>query len=176
MDLQLYDSYFRHQATAHPLLLHTDAQPVYEMIGIDEDYGDLRSKANPNGYAMRAIEFSYQAGQDGSGILRKVIRGAFMVAKIYSPRNDSSADYITAMNAAQTIVDNIIEKMIRDSRNGHPLFGYSIDSTQDFQVAPTLRPGDGAYAGWECVFTIRPLFPQACDTVGWTDSGLTPYT
>lgn len=176
MNLLLYRDYFRHQAINHPTLAHTFTSRVFAMIGVDEDYGDLRSMVKEKDYVMRLLEYTYQAGQDQGGVFRKSLRGAFMVAKFYSPRNNSSAEYHAALHAAETIMDNIIEKMIRDSRNGHPLFGYALDSTQDFQIAPVLRPADGAYAGWECVFTLRPLFPEACDSVGWLDGGVTPYT
>lgn len=176
MNLLLYRDYFKHQAINHPALVHTDSNRVFAMIGVDEDYGDLRSAVKEKDYVMRLLEYTYQPGQDQGGFFRKSLRCAFMVAKFYSPRNNSTAEYQTALHAAETVMDNIIEKMIADSRNGHPLFGYSIDSNQDFQVAPVPSPADGAYAGWECIFTLRPLFPEACATVGWLDDGLTPYS
>jgi len=176
MNLLLYRDYFRHQAINHPALLHSASSRVFAMIGVDEDYGDLRSMVKEKDYVMRLLEYTYQAGQDQGGLLRKSLRGAFMVAKFCSPRNNSSAEYQAALNAAESVVDNIIEKMIIDSRNGHPLFGYALDSQQDFQIAPVPRPADGAYAGWECVFTLRPVFPYACDSVAWLDGGTTPFT
>lgn len=175
MNLKMYHDYFMHQAIAHPLLSHTDQNRVFEMIGIDEDYGDLRSKVKEKDYVVRLLEYSYQVSDFSGAFLRKSIRGAFMIAKFYSPRNDSAADYLTALGSAEGIVDNFIEKMIADSKAGHPLFGYSLDRVQDFQIAPTIRPGDGAYAGWECIFTIRPAFDLACDSVGWTDGGITSH-
>jgi hypothetical protein len=156
------------------LLGHTDTNRVFEMVGVDEDWGDLRTRVKGKDYAIRVTEYTFQSGQDQGGIFRKVIRGAMLVAKFHSPRNDSSDQYHTALNAAERMHDDIIEKMIRDSRNGHPLFGGALDRVQDFQSAPAPKPLDGSYAGWEVVFTLRPLFPEACDSVAWTDGGTTP--
>lgn len=174
MNSTMYHDYFKHQAINHPALAHTDDNRVFEEIGVDEDYGDYRTKVKGKDYVMRLIEYTYQPGQDQGGYFRKVMRGAFMVAKFYSARNNTSTEYRAAKAAAERVMDDLIEKMVADSRNGHPLFGYRMDSNQDFQVAPVNRVGDGAYVGWEVVFTLTPLFPELCGTVAWGDDGLTP--
>lgn len=174
MNLLTYKSYFLHQATAHPLLGHTSTNRVFAMVGVDEDWGDLRSQVKEKDYVMRCTEYTTNPGQDAGGFFRKPMRGALLIAKFYSPRNNSTDEYHQALAAAERVLDDIIEKMIRDSRNGHPLFGAAMDREQDFQVAPAPKPADGNYAGWEMVFTLRPMFPEVCADVAWTDGGLTP--
>jgi hypothetical protein len=51
----------------------------------------------------------------------------------------------------------------------------TVIDTQVRSIEP-IEPTDGAYAGWECVFTLRPVFPYNCGTVAWLDNGTTPFT
>lgn len=177
--IDLYKAYLEHQAANHPDLGHDPDNNVhvFQMIDIEEAFGDFRNKAKSKSYIMRGINYTYEVGQRQHEH-NKYIQGGFLVAKFVSPRGDSSENYYTAMRDAERVTDEIIEKIIADSQNGHPLFEHSLDSNQDFSVAPMRYYGDGSYAGWRCIFSFHNFF-RSCidhaDAPAWADNGTTPF-
>jgi hypothetical protein len=175
MDFNLYRTYFKHQAQNHPLLLHTSSNRVFAVVRSDAAYGDLRSKVKEKDFVFRLLEYTYQR-DDNESPARKRIRGGFMVAKFYSQRNGDDDTYFSAIEAAEAVMDDLIDKMISDSENGHPLFGYDFELSNELTITPVHNVGDGSYAGWEVLFTLRPGWPERCGTVAWLDNGTTPFT
>jgi len=173
MNFNQYRTYFKHQAETHPSLLHTDSNRVFAVVRSDREYGDLRSKVKEKDFVFRLLEYTYQRNDDQVPG-RKRIRGGFLIAKFYSQREGDDDTYFTAIEAAEEVMDDMIDKMFQDSRNGHPLFAYDFDATNELIVTPVHYTGDGSYTGWEVLFTLRPGWPDRCGSVEWTDDGLTP--
>lgn len=177
MTAALYRAYLAHQAATHPDLLHADetGRRVFAMMHVEEVVSDLRSTATEKGFIMRGLHYTYRLRDDGDG--RRIIEGGFMVAKQYSAREGGTAAFLKAMDDAERIVNEIVEKMIADSRAGHPLFLHSFDSEQDVSVTPRPLVSDG-YAGWMAIFTFSNFF-ESCldreDAPAWTDDGITPH-
>jgi len=173
----LYRKYWEHQAANHPDLLHqADAgSRIFEVITIDEALGDFRSGVKEKSFIMRLIEYTYTVGRSG-GEVHKFLQGGFIIARHYSQRANGSSDYLQAMLDGERIVDDMIEKAIADSRNGHPVFNYSIDSEHDFSVIPVRMPD---YAGWRCIYTWQNFFRDcitSSEAPAWVDGGVTPFT
>ena len=176
----VYNAYFEHQAINHPDLLHDPAsgQRAFAIISLEEALGDFRSGAKAKGPIMRLIEYSYTASDFGAHEVRKRIEGGFIIAHYHSARAGGSDGYLDAMVASERIVDEIVEKMIGDSKAGHPLFYYSLSSRQDFTVNPTRFIGDACYSGYICLFSFSNYFRACPDGEGapaWLDGGVTPH-
>ncbi len=171
MDFNMYRNYFKHQAETHPALLHTSSNRVFAVVRSDAAYGDLRSKVKEKDFVFRLLEYTYQYDDVPA---RKRIRGGFMVAKFYSQREGDDAAYFAAIEAAEEVVDDLVDKLFADSANGHPLFGQDFSLTNELVVTPVHNGGDGSYTGFEVLFTLRPGWPERCGSVAWTDGGLTP--
>lgn len=174
--IQLYYDYFEHQAINHVDLRHADVdgQRVFAIIDIDKALGDFRSGQQPQGYMMRLINYTYSVGQR-THQMAKELQGGFIIAKNFDPRGLHD-EYLAAMVAAERVMDEVISKMVLDSRNGHPLFDNYFDAEQDVNVQPVLDTGDGTYCGWMCIFTTQQFFSNCSnpDPDRWDDGGTTP--
>ena len=151
---------------------------MLQLITVDEAVGDFRSGVKEKGYIMRLLEYSYQVSDSGQHEVLKMHQGGFLIAHSYSERAGGAAAYMAAKGLAEKVMDEMIEKMIADSKNGHPLFYYSLDSRQDFNVTPVKHVGDASYTGYLCLFTFRSWF-RNCITdptaPAWVDEGVTPH-
>lgn len=179
--IELYEKYFRHQAETHPDLLHndTDGDKVFFLMRDTESLGSLIRGIRRNSYLMLLLPAEYSVTDDDNRIGHKRIDGGFILAHYYNPRNDTDADRRSAIYSAEAVVDAIIEKMIADSREGHPLFNYSLNADQDIRVQVANHTGDGSYTGYLVTFQISSYFrlcPTADDAPAWTDGGQTPFS
>lgn len=175
----LYRKYFKHQVTHHPDLAHADTNgsKVFEVIDVEEALGDFRSGAKEKSFIFRLINYTFSVGDDGGNETRKLFTGGFIVARYFDQRNTGESDYYTAIESSEKIVDELIEKMVSDSRAGHPLFFHTLDARQNINVQPALQFAPG-YAGWLVTFSFsNPI--RICltdeDAPAWTDGGQTPF-
>ena len=176
----LYRAYFYHQCEAHPALAHQDevGERVFQVVGIEEALGDFRTGAKAKGFIFRLINYTYTIGDDGGHETQKQIQGGFIIARHFSGRNIGTPDYYAAMEQSEQVADEIIEKMIADSLNAHPLFYHSLDSRQQINVQPVAITGDANYAGWLCTFQFANFWRNCisdADAPAWSDGGLTPH-
>lgn len=175
-----YINYFRHQAENHPYILHedTEGRRAFESINIEEAMlSGLRSGLAPGQTVLKVLQYTYNIHRPGTDMLKKV-RGGFMVAQYFSPRNSTPAKFIEALTTAERITDELIEKMLADSQNGHPLFNYSLDSDQDIQVTTAPMKPEGNYIAKICTFYFERFWRNCIthpDAPAWLDGGLTPF-
>jgi len=128
-----------------------------------------RGTGTEKDYIMRGFHYTYNVQDDGQG--RKYIQGGFMVAKYYSSSEGGTDAMLAALDDAEAVVDEIVEKMVTDSRAGHPLFLHSLDSAQQINVRPRPLVGDN-YAGWMCFFDFFNFFRVCLTDAGalaWAD-------
>lgn len=157
---ETYFKYFEHQAKNHPDILHTDASKAFELISVEEAFGDFRT-IGKKGVIVRLLEFGFGL-TIGSNTLRPMT-GGFMILNYHSARLTGKEGFYEAIKQAEKVTDDIIHKMVHDSRNGHPLFGYSFNTAQNNNITMKLNSGDYAYSGFVCVFTITPSW-EICFT------------
>ena len=175
-----YRLYFKHQAENHPSLAHQDltGERVFQMIGVEEALGDFRTGVKEKAFIMRLLNYNYSIGDAGEHETKKFLEGGFIIARHFSGRAVGTADYYEAMDDSEQVVDEVIEKMLADSRNGHPLWYHSLDSRQNIRVNPRAYTGDASYAGWLVTFSWSNRFRDCItsdDAPAWIDGGLTPY-
>lgn len=172
-----YRKYFEHQATAHPDLQHGTGGNVFATINVEEALGDFRAGAKEKGFIFRLINYFFSIGDNGAHETRKEINGGFIIAHYHSPRTGGVEQIYEALRKSEKVGDEIIEKMITDSRNGHPLFGRSFDSNQDVTAQPVTSVGDN-YSGYRYIFKFSNHWRNcitAAEAPAWTDGGTTPH-
>lgn len=182
LTIEDYRNYFRHQCKNHPDLLHEDVsgRKVFEVIDVEEAEGAFRTEASDTGYIFRLINYTFALRSDGGSNALKQPDGGFVIAKLYRARSGGVDSKMQALSDAERIGLDIIEKMVTDSREGHPLFHYSIDSVDELNLfaTPRMYAGDTGYAGWIFTFNFRNFqrTDSQCDaSTAWLDGGKTPY-
>lgn len=170
---QLYYQYFEHQAVHHPLLQHREEAPIFGVIDIEAAFGDFRSSVKEKEFFMRLIQYTYRVGDEGGHEVQKYLQGGFIIGKYYSEKKGGVVAKQAAREASEAVVDQLIVKMLADSKAGHPLFNYSLNSRQNISVQPF--EGKTSYVGWLCTFSFSVYLPVCEDNTAWTDGGLTPF-
>lgn len=160
---KLYRKYFERLCAVHPELLHVDenGKKVFEMIGIEEAYGDFRVNVVEKGYIFRLITYTWSL--IGHDFPRRKPIGGFIIAKYNSSRQGGTPAFFKAMEDSERLCVLFAAKILADSANGHPLFSYSVNIVDElgFNASPLLKTGDGSYSGWLCTFHYSNEF-QVC--------------
>jgi len=170
--IELYHNYFKYQAENHSELLHDDQSDnrVFAQIDIEESFGDFRTGAKEKDFIMRLIEPTTETSGEES-----LITGGFIIAHYHSDKNEGSEGYLNALKKSEKVTKDVIRRIIHDSREGHPLFNYSLDSKQDFSSQTVTHIGDGSYSGWRTVFSFNTFFDQCQNEEAYSDDGQTPH-
>lgn len=169
-----YRKYFEHQYNSHPALNAGAADSSgFQVVSIEEALGEFRSGVKSDQTFMRLVNYSYVVN-DNSHEAQKMCQGVFLILKNFSSRAEKSDKYFQAMNDTNIIVDDIISKMMNDSRVGHTLFYNSLNRAEGFSVTPREYYGDGC-CGWIVSFRFNNFFNDCPDNApAWTDGGVTP--
>lgn len=174
----LYRDYLLHQAVNHPDLQHQpEKDKVFEMMSIEEAVGDFRTTIKEKGFIMRGIHYTYSISDKNADAMKQLTCG-FVIAKYHSSRTGGKEAFQQVLVDTEKVVDEIVEKMIADSKNGHPLFYYSLNTAQNVSVIPKVSAGEVGYSGWLCTFRIANHWRNCIkhtDAPQWADDGKTPY-
>lgn len=176
-------SYFRYLCEQHPLLLHSDAvgQRVYEVRGLEEAFASIRTTAKPKDYLVRFLmpTMVLNAGADADHT-RKDYQVGLLVLYYHSGREEGGNEVVEAVNASEQVADQMIARLLSDSRDGYAPFQYLNSTPQalDLSGEVVLRVLDGAYSGVLYLFslkTTRNVRPE-CQPASWVDGGAgTPW-
>lgn len=174
----IYRKYFEHQYNSHPDMggAAADVRGGFQVVSLEEALGEFRSDLARDQIIMRISNYSYTVNDNTADDAQKMCQAAILILQGHSSRSEDPADYYRAMERTEKVTDELIEKMIADSRNGHPLFNYSINTVANVNVSPRENYGDGK-CGWLLVFRFNNHFRncvQSEDAPAWTDGGLTP--
>lgn len=174
--------YFNYLCTQHPLLLHADTvgQRVFEVRDLDDAFGALRTGAKEKDYLVRLVLPTMELRAQGNNAL-KAYQWGLMVMKYHGRRDTTDGSVLDAIAASEKVADEMLERIVSDSRNGYALFGNSIDSAEDLKATGEvlLRLLDTSYSGVFVLFeftTFRKMISTStadCDAVAWLDDGLT---
>lgn len=157
---ELYRFYFKTLCELHPDLHHLDTDRVFEVIHIEEAFGDFRKLVQEKGFIFRLIYPTYSFSNQGSDGHRQM-QCAFLLAKSYSNRKEGKAGFFTALEACRKVADDFVVKILEDSRQGYPLFAYSANKPGELNWnAQVHNPtGDATYTGLLCTFQLSEPFP-----------------
>ena len=175
---QTYVNYFEYQAAQHPAIQHSAERPVFEVVDFEEAWSDFRTKIKEKDYMMRLALPS--GGLSGNSDETIDVMGGFLIAKYFKTRTGTSQDLITTLDDCMRVGIEIAEKIVADSKNGHPLWYWSANSpeTLDLTFTPRVWTGDAAYAGWMFIFRFNTDWRNCSKhptEPGWPDGGFTPY-
>jgi hypothetical protein len=114
---------------------------------------------------------------------RADVFGGFLILKKHSPRQEKPNEWRVCQTETFELSKNILRRMVRDSRNKHPLFSRSIDAFINLRPSwiPKYGMGQGeTYSGYLVTFHFETfismlLTPVSPESANWTDSGVTPY-
>lgn len=176
----LYFNYFKAVAINHVALAHSDArgQQVFDYADIESAFGKLRDGTKPQAWIMRLVmpRRSFRREND---VTQRVLDGGFLLAKYADARLRGDQAIIDAQDEVLEVADQIVERIVGDSRNGHPLFCYAADRADRlaWNAIAQANVGDGNYHGYFCTFEIANSFDSVgvCNPDAWTDGGLTDF-
>lgn len=179
VDIDILNRYFRYLCVQHPLLQHGSAsgQRVFETHPLESAFSAIRTGGKAKSFLVRLLlpTKSYRADGDNARVVYQV---GLLVLKYHSIRDQEDADTIAALAAAESVSDQLMMRMVADSREGvGPLAGRndSVDGL-DAQCEFVLAEMDGSYSGVLTTFNIHVTRKVAneCQTVVWPDGGNTP--
>jgi hypothetical protein len=173
-------SYFKYLCEQHPLLLHADTAGarVFEVRDLDNAFGALRTGVKEKDFLVRLVLPTVEYRTEANNA-RKHYQLGLLVAKYHGRREVTDTDTIDAIAAAERVADDMLERVVSDSRNGYPLFRSSVDQVSDLKPTLEFVPAlfDGSYSGVLLLFEFAParkIISTECNPVAWVDEGLTP--
>lgn len=174
--------YFKYLCEQHPLLLHADTpgQRVYEVRGLEDAFASIRNTAKQKDYLVRLLMptmgLSNGADADHS---RKGYQVGLLVLRYNSSREAPDSEVVAAANASEKIADQMISRLLSDSREGYPPFQHlnSTPESLDLSGEVVLRALDGSYSGVMYIFSLRTTrnVRSECQPTSWADGGATPW-
>lgn len=172
----LYRNYFRYLISQHPELAQQDSDQVFGQLDIEESFGDFRLRVEEKAYIFRLINYTYGVGQVG-GENHKQLVGGWVVAHYFGARQANQEDYAAAMVKAELVNDELIERIISDSMEGHQLWYHSYPKRMEFNTQPVSYTGDASYCGYRTIISWNNYFRVCLSdpaAPAWLDGGLTP--
>lgn len=175
-----YIKYFEYLAQKHPLILHQNivGLKAFDMV-LQRDIKELsiaRMDINPNAdFILLAVIPTDETEGSEDGNAKQVHTGGFFVLKKNAPRTEEKTEWWNAMYETQLIAYNILQRMITDSQNGHPLFHRQADRFENLNPRFSERVIEEKWYGYLVTFSFKNILPECplLDCV-WTDSGVTP--
>lgn len=171
--------YFEYLCAQHPDLLHsgTVGQRVFEVRDLEDAFGALRTGMKEKSYAVRLLLPTIEYRTEANGA-RKSYQFGLLVSKYHGRRETTDSDVTGAMSDSERVAEDFLERIVSDSRNGYPLFGYSADQVDNLKATAEFLPMlfDGSYSGLMLMLEFAPyrkIDSQQCDPVEWVDGGLT---
>jgi hypothetical protein len=154
---QLYVKYFEWLCALHPSLLHGTGNKVFEVISVDDAFGDYRGKFSASGCFFRLIDPMWSVEEIGRYHFQRK-EGGFVIGKKIDVRNANAAARFAVRDAVETLVNDFISHMVADSQNGHPLFSGGSDSPETLRITcqPAFTAADGSYDALICTFQFYP--------------------
>lgn len=176
--LNAYADYFRYLCTQHPDVLHaeTSGQRAFEVKPLEEAFSDVRTAATEKGVLVHLLLPAISYGSDQSGNARKYYEFGLLVAKYHGQREATKKVILDAMSTAERIADDLVTRLIYDSRQGVGLFQYGLDNPDNLALGGefVMMEGDASYSGVLYTLKIPAWRCIDVDEVAWVDDGTTP--
>jgi hypothetical protein len=169
--------YYKALAENHPTLAHNESagNRAFEVVSYEEAFSDFRTGAQEKTFFMRLVLPTVSFSRSGNNA-KKHYQCGIMVGRYYSTREGDKTAKITAWAAAEKVADDIIARMVYDSREGHQLFFNTIDTVDNLNLNGDFIDvqGDGSYAAVMYLFdfaNFRCVDGAGSEfiAVGWLD-------
>jgi hypothetical protein len=177
-----YIQYFRHLANMYTSLSHQQetGSATFDVV-LQNQVKELdiaRTGINPASETlMLAVIPTIELNETEDAQGRRNYTGAFFILKKYHPKNDPKMKFWAVMGEAEQAGIDILERMVKDSLNKHPLFSRSIDTLDKLEARFIERVIDDKWYGYLVTFKFATKIPctGAGDATKWRDGGITPF-
>lgn len=172
-------AYFRYLCEQHPSLLHTETtgERVFEVLPLEEAFSALRAGAKEKDYLVRLLLPQISLSNQGENAA-KGYEVSLLVLRYHGTREATKSGIVAALSNAEQVADNFFQRMVLDSRAGHPLFLGRADQASGLNMSGecVMNVMDGAYSGVLYSFFIATFRCLTGDfDVPWEDGGATPF-
>jgi|GEM_PF-4525226 hypothetical protein len=172
MRLENYINYFKSLAASHVDLNHSEdtGEQAFACISIEELYRDdntdilkkMRSKFRPQSPLLIAIKYIWNGYDANSQHEMKALMGGFCIIAPY--QKDNTDAKITAETLCESIIEDIIAKIIQDSKE-NIFWEYSVQKIESFAVTPFDQIAN--YSGWQVIFEFSNFLDIKVKTAKW---------
>jgi hypothetical protein len=171
-----YIKYFQYLATRHPLLRHRNevGSKTFDVV-LQRDIKELAIARTDINAAADFILIAVVPTKDTQpledGHAKNYYTGGFFVFKKYSPKVNKKDDWWAALYETEVIATQILQRMVFDSQNKHPLFHRQADSYEQLNPRFSERTLGDDWHGFLVTFNIRNILPNCPLPCAWLDGG-----
>jgi hypothetical protein len=185
-----YIAYFRDKAINHKKILHQvtvlpngDIEDVLGQCTFDvlfqneiKDIEIAREDIRPDAdFILLAVLPTPNTEEREDANHQNNYFGGFIVLKKASRRDTKKKLFWKGIAEAEDICNDILNRMVADSNNKHPLFSRSIDRIDKTKSRKLERNGKDNWVGFLCTFSFHNILTICPDPTVWADGGLTPH-
>lgn len=171
-----YIKYFEYLAKKHPIFRHRNevGSKTFDVV-LQRDIKDLeiaRTDINAaSEFILIAVVPTKETLPSEDGNAKNDYTGGFFVLKKYSPKTNKKDDWWTALYETEVIGTQILQRMVFDSQNKHPLFHRQCDAYSQLNARFSERTIDGNWYGFLVTFNIKNILPDCPLPCAWLDGG-----
>ena len=165
-----YSDYFKEIATNHVAIRHQDekGEKAFYHISIEDVFiGAGRNEWKQKGRILVLMDPIININRSNTHSIKQSYEGGFMILAHFKKGDET--DHVEKKNHTHEIAYDIINRMIMNSKEGHPLFNYSIDGHNAFNVDFADYKGDGYYTGTRCTFSFMTNKEKCVYQSKWVD-------
>lgn len=157
-----YTAYFSNLATQHKILLHSEGNPVFFRVNMEEVLAGLQEIKSDKAIILEAFSGNVTGPDDST--LYDVVQGAFTI--VQNVKNEDYDAEEDALQLTKSIGFDVISRMRRDARAGHALMKFL--DTLSFSYGKVGPVADNHF-GWRFEFTLRKGAGVAYVPAKWAD-------
>ena len=175
--VNMYIKYFEYIAKMHPALRHRaelggktfDVVLQRDIKELSIARIDINSAAN---FILVAVIPTDETVPSEDGNTYRMHTAGFFILKKSAPRVDLKNAERTAMVETEILAENILQRMVADSQNKHPLFHRQADRYEHLSPRKTERVVEEKWVGYLVTFSFKNILPD-CPVLdcAWLDGG-----
>lgn len=179
-----YCRYFEYIAKMHPSLRHRSeiGSKTFNVI-LQRDIKELdMARVDINAAAefiLLAIIPTDETVPTEDGNTMRVHTGGFFVFKKCAPRTERKNEWQNALYDCEVLAEHVLQRMVVDSQNGHPLFHRQADRYEYLNARKTERVLEEKWFGYLVTFQYKNILPDcpllSCAWLDGGDGGRTPH-
>lgn len=164
--IQEYIDYMQTVAAQHTVFSAQGAG--IQLVGIDEAFGELITDVPLYGYYLRIVTPSYSTSWQQNATANLSLECALEVGKGYF--KGDSVSMVDAMRDAEVLLNDIISRMVYDSRFDNTSWMYMrFNHPQEIRVRPRWISGDTAFYSIYVLFNLPGEHEFCIVKSKWTD-------
>lgn len=161
------EDYFKMLCMLHTSIVHTDPNPKFFRMDMEEFISGSIRKLPTDAYFMVLINYIMDLDTPHSQEM-ETQQIMFYVMR-HAKKDDFDANS-TARIQTEEIIKDMLDRMQYDSLNGHAFFEGSFDKKKRFRRVPMeINTPSGRFVGWQCSLYLERHNTRCFDTTKWID-------